>query len=416
VLADGRTMRGEATPERLRVLHVINQVSARAGAEISLVESILGSDGLSIDNAVVVLNPTGHVAGALEAHHIPVFVPERKLGRIGSIRHTREAIRIFRPHLVHSSLFEADLAARIAGFAAASPVITSVVNTPYGIEAVANEPVTPSKHRAVKFIDAFLARHATSAFHAISEATAAHAVQHLRVPRSRIRVVPRGRSVASLGRRTPERRQRLRRQQGWGDRPVILNVARQEPQKGHPELLTAMQYVLGVRPEALLILVGREGRSTPRIRELIRELGLTASVEQLGVRTDIPDLLAAADVFAFSSLWEGLGGAAVEAAGAALPLVAFELPAIREIVGPDHPWLVEVGDAEALGAMILEVLGADPVSTAVVAAAQRQRFLERYELDAAIRGMTELYRDVYATVHLHRRGWLHRVPRVRSLP
>jgi glycosyltransferase involved in cell wall biosynthesis len=115
-------------------------------------------------------------------------------------------------------------------------------------------------------------------------------------------------------------------------------------------------------------------------------------------------------------LWEGLGGAAVEAAAAALPIVAFSLPAVREVVGPEHPWLVGTGDADALGQAIVEVLEAAPEARQRVAMAQRARFFEHYELSVVVHDMAQLYRDVHDATKRDRAGTLHRVPRVRWSP
>jgi glycosyltransferase involved in cell wall biosynthesis len=332
------------------------------------------------------------------------------MGRADAVRHVVASIRGFAPDVVHSSLFEADLAARLAAAKTGTRVVCSLVNTGYGKQATATEPVARAKVRAAKALDGFLARHATTAFHAISEATASHAVEHLRVPRSRIRVVARGRDSEAIGERTPERRRRVREAEGWGDRLVVLNVARQEPQKGHEHLLRAFRRVVEAHPQALLVQAGRHGRSTLTIRRLIDELQLADAVQFLGVRTDIPDLLMGADVFGFSSLWEGLGGAVVEAAAAELPIVAFDVPAIREVVGPHHPWLVPIGDAGALGDALREVIEADEATTGEVGRAQRERFLERYELSAVVVAMESFYRDVIEGSRGQPVGRLRRVP------
>ena len=399
----------------MRVLHVINQLSGRAGAEVSLRENILGSIDSGIQHGVAVLRPSGHVLQSFLDNDVEVFIPEDSLGRLGAVRHVTAAIRAYEPDLVHSSLFDADLAARIGAYITATPAISSVVNTGYDALASTMEPVSLAKRQGVRVVDRWLARHATTAFHAISEVTAQQTAQNLGVPRSRIRVVPRGRRASSFGDRTTERRRRIRDELGWDDRPIVINVARQEPQKGHTALLSAMKDVLIARPDALLVLVGRAGRSTPEIDRMLEDPDLASSVLRLGVRTDVPDLLAAADVFAFSSFWEGLGGAVVEAAAASLPVVAFELPALREILGPEHPWLVNVGDAEALGVTLLEAVEAPEERRRDVAEAQRERFLERYELDAVVDGMLRFYGDVHSAVAVSKGGVFHRVPRARSL-
>jgi glycosyltransferase involved in cell wall biosynthesis len=387
----------------VRILHAINQISGRAGAEVSL-RDIVTRSADEFQHAVVVLSATNNVVTPFADAGVPCYVPCEPLGgRRSHIQHVRAAIRDFRPDLVHTSLFDADVAGRIAAALERVPAVTSVVNTPYTPEAKAAEPVGAAKLRAVRSVDRFLAKHLTSGFHAISEATATHTVEHLGVHPDAVRVVPRGRSRAVLGERTAERRAAVRDQLGWGTRPVVINVARQEPQKGQRVLLDALPTVLAARPDTLLVMVGRRGRSSVDLDARIDRLGLATSVEQLGVRTDVANLLSAADVFAFPSLFEGLGGAAVEALGLGLPLVVSDIPALREVVGPDRGWLVPAGDPAALANAIVEALrGGEEVERRCRAA--RAAFDEAYELDRCARGMVGFYRDIEAQLPSLRGG------------
>jgi glycosyltransferase involved in cell wall biosynthesis len=387
----------------VKILHAINQICGRAGAEVSLRDIVTRSTH-EFQHAVVVLSATDNVVDPFTDAGVPCYVPGESLGgRRSHVQHVRSAIRAFRPDLVHTTLFDADVAGRVAAAIERVPVVSSVVNTPYVPEARAAEPVSAAKLRAVHLVDRCLAKHVTSGFHAISQATAAHTVEHLGVDPDAIRVVPRGRSRAALGERTAARRTSVRDQLGWGVRPVVSNVARQEPQKGQRVLLDALPSVLTARPDTLLVLVGRRGRSSADLDARIDRLGLASSVQQLGVRQDVADLLSAADVFAFPSLFEGLGGAAVEALGLGLPLVVSDIPALREVVGPDRGWLVPTGDPEALAHAILEALrGGEAVERRCRAA--RAAFDESYELDRCVHGMVGFYRDIEAQLPSLRGG------------
>jgi glycosyltransferase involved in cell wall biosynthesis len=400
--------------QSIRVLHVINQLDGRGGAEVSLRENILGSVDDGLAHGVVTLGGENNVAEfeVLRESGVAIFALPHGQSRRAAYRHVVTSIETFRPTLLHTSLFEADLVGRLAALRTRTPVVSSFVNTSYDPRAAEVEDISVWKRDAVRRIDRFLARNATTAFHAISQATADHAVTHLGVDPRMIRVVPRGRSLQALGVRSSARREAVRTRLGWQERPIVINVARQEPQKGHKLLVEAMTGVLEEYPDALLVLVGRSGRSSHTIRQRIEELGIGAAVVQLGMRTDVPDLLAAADVFAFSSLYEGLGGAVVEAAGLGVPVVAFDVPAVREVLGDAHPWLVPIGDATALGtAVTLALAGGKVVED--VAATQLERFHEQYELQAAVTGMTRLYRDVAVSVRSRRPRRIGRSVRVR---
>ena len=94
---------------------------------------------------------------------------------------------------------------------------------------------------------------------------------------------------------------------------MVINVGRQEHQKGQVLLVEAFSQVLANHPGALLLIVGRPGAATKAIETAIADAGLGGSVRLLGPRSDVADLLCAADVFAMSSLFEGLGGVVLEA-------------------------------------------------------------------------------------------------------
>lgn len=115
-------------------------------------------------------------------------------------------------------------------------------------------------------------------------------------------------------------RETYRQMLGLTDKYVCVNVARFHPQKNHIFLLNMFSELHQKRPESLLLLVG-DGEMRSVIESQIREMGLEQDVILLGNRNDIPQLLQAADVFLFPSLWEGLGIVAVEAQAAGLSCV-----------------------------------------------------------------------------------------------
>ena len=84
---------------------------------------------------------------------------------------------------------------------------------------------------------------------------------------------------------------------------------------------------------ARLVLVGAPARSTEAVKARIARSGLDDRVQLLGHREDVGDLLVAADVFAFPSLYEGCGGTLIEAMALAVPIVASNIPPVREVTG-----------------------------------------------------------------------------------
>ena len=96
------------------------------------------------------------------------------------------------------------------------------------------------------------------------------------------------------------------------DQPVVLQVARFHPVKDHATSIKAFSYVVKQLPNAVLLLAG-DGQDKPIIEAMAKQLGITQHVRFLGVRTDIPQLMTAADVFVLSSLSEGISVTLLEA-------------------------------------------------------------------------------------------------------
>ena len=214
------------------------------------------------------------------------------------------------------------------------------------------------RRRLMWSFDGWTARHLTSELHAITEAAKASAVRGLRVSPDRVTVVFRSREQTRLGLASTERRQSVRQALGLEDAECLLNVARQEPQKGQLDLVDAFARIAQSCPRAVLLIAGNRGASTPLLDARIRALGLDRRVQLLGHRDDVGDLLVAADVFAFPSIFEGLGAALIEAMALGLPIVASDLPAVREVTGDGEvALLVPPGDPEALAAALQQILG-----------------------------------------------------------
>jgi glycosyltransferase involved in cell wall biosynthesis len=159
--------------------------------------------------------------------------------------------------------------------------------------------------------------------------------------------------------------------------PVVVMVATLEAHKDHATLLRAWARVQQHRPDAQLWLAG-EGSLRASLESLASNLGITGSVRFLGSRKDIPEVLAQADLFVFSTtVREGLGTVLVEALAADLPILASDVPACRELL-QDGRWgtLVSPADEVALADGILARLSGPPPSDL----RERSVFLQRFSV------------------------------------
>lgn len=116
-----------------------------------------------------------------------------------------------------------------------------------------------------------------------------------------------------------------------GDGPVFLNVGRYVPAKAQRDLIAAMPAVLEELPGAQLYIVG-SGELEADLRDAVTANGLEGTVHVTGAVPEIHEYYSMADVFVSSSGWEGLPLVLVEAMAASLPVVATDIPGVREIV------------------------------------------------------------------------------------
>lgn len=173
--------------------------------------------------------------------------------------------------------------------------------------------------------------------------------------------------------------------------PVMVSVGRQEFQKGQVHLLRAMAMLRDSTPASFSFSQGDRDTLPRSWRGFHAALALDGTVRMLGHRDDVPELLAAGDVFVFPSLYEGIAGAAIEAMALRLRVVASDIPAMREVLEPSkNAVLVEPGDSAALADAVSALL-ADPGRMRRFSLRSRERFLEIFTLDRAVRRMSELY-------------------------
>jgi glycosyltransferase involved in cell wall biosynthesis len=374
----------------VRVLYVIDSL-APGGAESSLAALAAFYPERGVELEVAYLNDRPGLQQRLEASGARLTSLAGPGGRPGSVRRTAALVRSRRPELVHTTLFEADIAGRLAAVAARVPVVSSLVNVGYGPEQRADPGIRAWRLIGAQFVDMATAR-VVRRFHAVSHHVADVMARRLLLPRSRVDVVPRGRDPAALGTRTPERTARARALLGAAPADaLLLAVARQEYQKGLDILLRALPQVRQEVPGARLVVAGREGNQTAALQEIAGELALGDGVTFLGARADVPDLLCAADVFALPTRREGFPGAVLEAMALEAPIVATAIPTVSEaVVAGEHALLVPPDDPGALASAIVSALRS-PDATRQRARAARARFLESFTIERAADGMVRLY-------------------------
>jgi glycosyltransferase involved in cell wall biosynthesis len=172
-------------------------------------------------------------------------------------------------------------------------------------------------------------------------------------------------------------------------RPIVLTVARLAPQKGLEFLLRAAAML----PEATFVIAG-DGPARSILAAQAESAGLADRVRFLGSRRDVPDLLAACDVFVLPSLIEGLPLSVLEAMAAARPVVATRVPGTDEtVVDGETGMLVPPRDPEALAHAIRSVLS-DPERASRFGSAGRARVLGDFSTRRMVSAVEQQYEEL----------------------
>jgi glycosyltransferase involved in cell wall biosynthesis len=377
----------------VKVLHVINSLGT-GGAERSLSEMLSGFVRGGIASEVVVFQ---HQDAGVETAVVDAGIPVHILtpgGRVRQLVALRRLVRDLRPDVIHTTVIEADILGRLSALGRAIPVVTSLVNTSYSPSRIDDPNVAAGKLKLVRLLDGFTARHLGSGFHAVTQAVRSDAIATLGLDPGRITVIPRGRSADRLGASSTERRRQCRAALDIDDAAfLVVNVGRQEYQKGQSTLLEAVALLRSAGIDLDVLIAGREGNETRRLIALAEQLDVRSSVAFLGHIEGVPDLLAAADVLVFPSRFEGLGGAVVEALALETPIVASDVPALREVLDDGRlGWLVPVDDPRAL-ADAVDAVRRNLGEARARSKRGRSAFRELYTLDRATDAMAAWFTD-----------------------
>ena len=316
-------------PAPVRVAFLINSLGT-GGAERQLALTVAEIDRTRFEPVVVTLFHAGAFRESVERAGVEVLDLGLPKSLRPAIAGARRALSSMRPAIVHTAMFEANVAGRMAGRRLGIPVVSHATNS-YDAPLRAVETRVPGwKQRAARWLERRTTRRSRARIVAVGDEVARSTARYLGVPVEGIAVVRRGFRFDELETAAREPLEAP----AWPDgaQPRLLAVGRLTPQKGHRFLIEAMPPILERHPAAHLVVAGT-GPLEAELRDLTHRLWVADHVTMAGVRRDVPALLAAADAFVLPSLWEGAAGALVEAMGLGVPVAVTADPALREVAG-----------------------------------------------------------------------------------
>lgn len=193
--------------------------------------------------------------------------------------------------------------------------------------------------------------------------------------------------------RYPARVSRKEKLAGLGlapDNLVVTAIGNAKPQKNPGDFLEAAARLLPSRPQARFVFVGG-GEALASLRADAARRGLEKSCLFTGWREDSAELLAASDIFALTSLWEGLPRSLVEALRTGLPAVCYRADGVTDILKDGvNGFSVEKHDLDRFCAALARVMD-DAGLRARLAAGAAATDLAEFDIDHMVRQQEELY-------------------------
>jgi glycosyltransferase involved in cell wall biosynthesis len=374
----------------MRILYVIDSLKI-GGAEMLLVDMVRAYTQQGHEVSVAYFTH-GELYDDVRAMGIPIHrLSERGLKDPGVMPRLLRLIRAGQPEVVHTHLSKSDASGQIGAALAKTPVRVSTIHN-----------VNP--WRSSRFFS-LLMRQATAGCQrhiAVSSEVRDYTVQWSKYPAEKMVVIENG---INLGRFDPATALPLDKMALWGvppDAPTVGIIGRLEAQKGHHILLRAAQLVAEEMPEARIIVIG-SGPLREDLQALSADLGVDDKVVFAGSLRDMPRAFATLDIVTFSSLWEGLPVALLEAMAMERPVVATTVGGIPDVIDDGrNGLLVAPDDAGALTDGLLRVLGDEGLAKRLGAEARRtiqQRFSDEVMHERIMDLYQSLLKQAQSTDH-----------------
>lgn len=306
------------------------------------------------------------------------------IDRFLDVRGAIQLAQMLRRHeidILHSHQFRSSAFASPIGWLCRVPVI---METSHSCE-VWRRGWLKSKYMVDRFAGLFVDHYI-----AVSDACARFLAEKKKLPAKKIHVIRNG---CRLEKFDPERLapSGMRASLGFGENdPVLVALARLEPQKGHHVLLDAMPAVLRELPNVYLVCVG-DGVLRDSLEQQANSLGIRDAVRFVGYQSNPQDWLALADFSVLSSYYEGLPLVAIESLAAGRTMVATAVDGTPDVIIDGKTGLaVPPGDSQRMAQAICTLLR-NPSLRKTLAEAGRRHVLKNFSAARFVRDTAQLY-------------------------
>ena len=303
------------TSDPIRIAFCITELDP-GGAEQALVELVKGLDSKLFEPAVFCLGPKGDLAAELERAGIRVTcLGATRSWQFWVIFRLIRALRRFRPTILQTWLFHANLIGRLAARLAGVPIIVSGIR------------VAEKRSRFRLWIDR-ITQSWVKAHVCVSQDVADFSIERGGLNPDRVHAIPNGVNFARFANAEPADLKQFGIPSGS---KTLLFVGRLDEQKDPLWLWDAFEIIQSQMADVHLIFVGR-GLLESQLKKRIESSPIASRGHLLGRREDVPELLKAADILVLPSRWEGMPNIVLEAAATGTPVVTADVEGVSEIL------------------------------------------------------------------------------------
>jgi len=362
----------------LRILLIITGLGM-GGAE--RVVSNLADELVKMGHEVKIAYLTGEVLlppKSSEVELIPIGISNAK-DFVKAYIKLRSLVKKFKPDVVHSHMFHSNIMSRLLRLTIKIPRLVNTVHNTN--EGGVNRTIA---YRVTDSLTDFTTN--------VSEEAVKEYIIKKAVKTGRISAIPNGIDTDVFHFNLKSRYSK-REELNLRNDKMILCVGSLTEQKDYPNLFSAIALLRESRQDFKVFIVG-EGPLKDELSDKVKALDIKDYFSFLGKRSDVNDLMSAADVYVMSSAWEGFGLVVAEAMACERLVVATDCGGVGEVVG-SNGLLVEPKNSILLSEELNKALDLSEGERASIGIAARQQIINNYSLEKNVRAYLNLYINKY---------------------
>jgi len=359
------------------ILHVVSKLPV-GGVETMILNEIRGYNSSRYETSICCLMEGGEIADALIEEGYDVSILNKLQGHgfdFGAVATLYKLMRRKKIHILRTHQYHANLYGRIAGTLARVPIKISSFQNVYNF---------PEKRKFHRSILNYILSFCSDALVACSRSVADDIIKYDKVTSEKIKVIYNG--VSNMAFKCSLTKQEARQVFNLPDDAMLIgSVGRLDQQKGHEILIHAASDLKNSQ-----VIIAGGGPLLNELKDLADSLHVNVKFLGMISPEKVPVFMKALDIFCFPSLWEGFGIAVAEAMAAGLPVVASDIPPLREVVD-EAGMLVAPANVEELAKAFVMLVDNPGMRAALAEKAEERAGM--FSIEKSVKSFEKLFED-----------------------